>query len=186
MTSQANCHQEKKEKDKLLTQASSFSKEREYTEASAKAKEDVMKSKAQTNLQKCKYDIDRLEKEISGLKVKSDSSKIAALRRGIESTYASKVTDTQNTLALKDSAVSYVPRVVATSYFQDCTGNGSVKRERECVMCLSEEMSVVFLPCAHQLVCMTCNELHEKRGMQDCPSCRSQIQRRVCVRYARP
>ncbi|KAL0302939.1 UNVERIFIED_CONTAM: putative E3 ubiquitin-protein ligase [Sesamum radiatum] len=53
--------------------------------------------------------------------------------------------------------------------------NGGVKRERECVMCLSEEMSVVFLPCAHQVVCTTCNELHEKQGMKDCPSCRSPI-----------
>ncbi|GFP98618.1 putative E3 ubiquitin-protein ligase rf298 [Phtheirospermum japonicum] len=52
-------------------------------------------------------------------------------------------------------------------------------------MCLSEEMSVVFLPCAHQVVCTTCNELHEKQGMKDCPSCRGPIQRRVCVRYAR-
>ncbi|XP_073275984.1 putative E3 ubiquitin-protein ligase RF298 isoform X2 [Primulina huaijiensis] len=183
---EAKWYQEKKGKDKLLAQASSFRKEREYTEASAKDKEDVMKSKAETNIQKCKDDIDRLEKEISRLKVKSDSLKIAALRRGIDGTYASKLTDSQNSLALKDSAVSYVPRVVAASYFQDFTGNGGVKRERECVMCLSEEMSVVFLPCAHQVVCMTCNELHEKQGMKDCPSCRSQIQRRVCVRYARP
>ncbi|XP_073133312.1 putative E3 ubiquitin-protein ligase RF298 [Henckelia pumila] len=183
---EAKWHQEKKEKCKLLAQASSFRKEREYTEASAKAKEEAMKSKADTNLQKCKDDIDRLEKEISQLKVKLDSSKIAALRRGIDGTYASKLTDSQNTLACKESAVSYVPRVIAASYFEDFTGNGNVKRERECVMCLSEEMSVVFLPCAHQVVCMTCNELHEKQGMKDCPSCRSQIQQRVCVRYAHP
>lgn len=179
-------HQEKKEKDKSLALASSFRKEREYTEASAKAEEDVMKLKAETNLQKCKDDIGRLEKEISRLKVKLDSSKIAALRRGIDGNYASKLTDYQNTLALKDSALSYIPRVVAASYFQDFAGNRSVSRERECVMCLSEEMSVVFLPCAHQVVCLTCNELHEKQGMKDCPSCRSLIQLRVCVHYARP
>ncbi|KAJ0547264.1 putative transcription factor C2H2 family [Helianthus annuus] len=52
-------------------------------------------------------------------------------------------------------------------------------------MCLSEEMSVVFLPCAHQVVCTKCNELHEKQGMKDCPSCRGPIQQRVSVRYAR-
>ncbi|OMO98369.1 E3 ubiquitin-protein ligase [Corchorus olitorius] len=35
------------------------------------------------------------------------------------------------------------------------------------------------------VVCTTCNELHEKQGMKDCPSCRSPIQRRIPVRYAR-
>lgn len=60
-----------------------------------------------------------------------------------------------------------------------------VKRERECVMCLSEEMSVVFLPCAHQVVCAMCNESHEKEGMKECPSCRTAIQQRISVRFAR-
>lgn len=69
--------------------------------------------------------------------------------------------------------------------FQEYSGTGGVKRERECVMCLSEEMSVVFLPCAHQVVCTTCNELHEKQGMKECPSCRGAIQRRISVCFAR-
>ncbi|KAK6130416.1 hypothetical protein DH2020_035826 [Rehmannia glutinosa] len=155
---------------------------REQIEVSTQSKEDTIKSRAQANLHKYKDDIERLEKEISQLRLKTDSSKIAALRRGIDGSYASKLTDLPNTPPLKDSAISYISRMAIS----DFTGNGGVKRERECVMCLSEEMSVVFLPCAHQVVCKTCNELHEKQGMKDCPSCRSPIQRRVCVRYAHP
>ncbi|KAF8044576.1 hypothetical protein N665_7790s0001 [Sinapis alba] len=60
-----------------------------------------------------------------------------------------------------------------------------IKRERECVMCLSEEMSVIFLPCAHQVLCSKCNQLHEKEAMEDCPSCRAKIQRRIQARFAR-
>ena len=56
-----------------------------------------------------------------------------------------------------------------------------VRRDRECVMCLSEEMSVVFLPCAHQIVCGKCNELHQKQGLRECPSCRTPIERRIRV-----
>lgn len=164
-------------------QASSIKKEREQIEASAKSKEDTIKLKAESNLQKYKDDIQKLEKEISQLRLKTDSSKIAALRRGIDGSYASRLTDTRNAPGHKDAQMPYISNMVAD--FHKYSGTGGVKRERECVMCLSEEMSVVFLPCAHQVVCTTCNELHEKQGMKDCPSCRSPIQRRINVRYAR-
>ncbi|CAN6551482.1 unnamed protein product [Malus baccata var. baccata] len=180
---EARWQQEEKSKAEVLEQASSIRKEREQIEASTKSKEDVINLKAENNLQKYKDDIQKLEKEISQLRHKSDSSKIAALRRGIDGSYASKVTDIENGLDHKGSRMPYISEVVKD--IQEYSETGGVKRERECVMCLSEEMSVVFLPCAHQVVCRTCNELHEKQGMKDCPSCRSPIQWRISVRYAR-
>ncbi|XP_040382430.1 putative E3 ubiquitin-protein ligase RF4 [Oryza brachyantha] len=63
-------------------------------------------------------------------------------------------------------------------------GLESVRREQECVMCMEEEISVVFLPCRHQVVCVGCNQLHQDQGMTDCPSCRSPIKRRICARFA--
>ncbi|KAK9992439.1 hypothetical protein SO802_027424 [Lithocarpus litseifolius] len=180
---EAKWKQEEKGKEELLVQANSIRKEREQIEASAKSKEDMIKSKAEKNLQKYKDDIEKLEKEISQLRLKTDSSKIAALKRGIDGSYASRLKDIRNGLDHQNSWAPYISDVVRD--FQDYSESGGVKRERECVMCLSEEMSVVFLPCAHQVVCTTCNELHEKQGMKDCPSCRSPIQRRISVRYAR-
>lgn len=181
--SQAKWKQEEKGKEELLEQANSIRKEREQIEASTKSKEDMIKSNAEKNLQKYKDDIEKLEKEISQLRLKTDSSKIAALKRGIDGSYASRLTDIRNGLGHQNSWAPYISDVVRD--FQDYSESGGVKRERECVMCLSEEMSVVFLPCAHQVVCTTCNELHEKQGMKDCPSCRSPIQRRISIRYAR-
>ncbi|XP_061990135.1 putative E3 ubiquitin-protein ligase RF298 isoform X1 [Rosa rugosa] len=180
---EARWQQEEKSKEELLEQASSIRKEREQLEASAKSKEDQIKLKAENNLQKYKDDIQNLDKEISQLRLKSDSSKIAALRRGVDGSYASKVSDVENSLDQKGSQMPFISDVVKDLH--DYSETGGVKRERECVMCLSEEMSVVFLPCAHQVVCRTCNELHEKQGMKDCPSCRSPIQWRISVRYAR-
>lgn len=156
-------------------------KERELHEASAKSKENTTKLEAETNLQKYKDDIKKLEIEISQLRLKTDSSKIAALKRGIDGNYANRLADVTN--FPKESQVLYINGTVAK--FQEYSGTGGVKRERECVMCLSEEMSVVFLPCAHQVVCTTCNELHEKQGMKECPSCRGAIQRRISVCFAR-
>ncbi|XP_059311923.1 putative E3 ubiquitin-protein ligase RF298 [Lycium ferocissimum] len=172
--------QEEKANEDLLRQASSLRKEREQIETSANSKEDMTKLKAESSLQKYKDDIERLEKEISQLRLKTDSSKIAALRRGIDGSYASKLTDFRNASLPKDNYISAL-----VTDFEEYSEHGGVKRERECVMCLSEEMSVVFLPCAHQVVCTTCNELHEKQGMKECPSCRSLIQQRISVRYAR-
>ncbi|KAG2633041.1 putative E3 ubiquitin-protein ligase RF4 [Panicum virgatum] len=60
----------------------------------------------------------------------------------------------------------------------------SVQREQECAMCLEEEVSVVFLPCGHQVVCAGCNQRHRDGGMTECLSCRSPIERRICARFA--
>ncbi|CAN4113521.1 unnamed protein product [Withania somnifera] len=175
--------QEEKAKEDLLRQARSLRKEREQIETSAKSKEDMTKLKAESSLHKYKDDIERLGKEISQLRLKTDSSKIAALKRGIDEIYASKLTDSRNAPLPKDTQIPYISTMVTD--FEEYSQNGGVKRERECVMCLSEEMSVVFLPCAHQVVCTTCNELHEKQGMKECPSCRSLIQQRISARFAR-
>lgn len=170
----------KKAREEILAQASSLKKEREQIEASAKSKENALKLREQSKL--LKYNLDLLEKEISWLRLKMDSSKIAALKRGVEGSYASKLSDSRT---IAPATAHHAPSFSKmTADFKDYSENGGLKRERECVMCLSEEMSVVFLPCAHQVVCMTCNELHEKQGMKDCPSCRSTIRERICVRYA--
>ncbi|KAF3638300.1 putative E3 ubiquitin-protein ligase-like isoform X3 [Capsicum annuum] len=177
---EARWEQEKKAKEDFLTLASSLRKEREQIEASAQSKEVTTKLKA--GLRKYKDDIERLEKEISQLRLKTDSSKIAALKRGIDGSYASKLTDCRNASLPKDTRMPYISTLVAD--FEDHSESGGLKREHECVMCLSEERSVVFLPCAHQVLCMTCNQLHQKQGMKDCPSCRSPIQQRISVRYS--
>ncbi|KAL6955317.1 hypothetical protein U1Q18_031072 [Sarracenia purpurea var. burkii] len=179
---EAKWKQEEKAKNELLTQASSIRKEREQIQTSAKSKEDMIKHKAETNLQKYKDDIKKLEKETSQLKLKTNSSKIAALRRDIDGSYARRLTDVTNSPSPNGSQMPYISGIATK--FKEYSGIGGVKRERECVMCLSEEMSVVFIPCAHQVVCTTCNQLHEKQGMKECPSCRGAIQQRICVRYA--
>ena len=170
-------------KEELLNQANLIRKEREQLEASAKSKEDAIRLKAEANFRRYKEDIIKLEKEISQLRLKTDSSKIAALKRGIDGGFANRLTDPQSSPDAKESWDSNKSKTA--NVFRDISASGGVKRERECVMCLSEEMSVVFLPCAHQVVCKMCNDLHEKQGMNDCPSCRSPIARRICVRFAR-
>ncbi|KAH0992401.1 hypothetical protein GBA52_003884 [Prunus armeniaca] len=88
--SAASCQEVSKREKKTLMKIQSWEKQkvllneelerkREQIEASTKSKEDMIKLKAENNLQKYKDDIQKLEKEISQLRLKSDSSKIAAL-----------------------------------------------------------------------------------------------------------
>ncbi|CAN4097691.1 unnamed protein product [Withania somnifera] len=74
-----------------------------------------VRSKLKAGLRKYKDDIERLEKEISYLRLKANSSKVTILKRGIGGSYASEPT------------------------------RGGLKRDHECVMCLLKERSVVFL-----------------------------------------
>lgn len=182
--SQAKRRQAAKKTEELLSLASSLKKEREQIEESGRAKEEMIKLEAEAELQRYKDDIQKLEKEVAQIRQKSDSSKIAALKRGIDGSYAGSWKDMKKGSTFDEPQNASISELVQKLNSFSMTGGG-VKRERECVMCLSEEMSVVFLPCAHQVVCTKCNELHEKQGMQDCPSCRSPIQERISVRYMR-
>ncbi|CAA6663495.1 unnamed protein product [Spirodela intermedia] len=136
-------------------------RERELLEASAKSEEEAMKAEAEDNLRGYKDEIRRLEAEIARLRLTAaDPPRSWRRRRG--GTPAEEEEEEEE---------------------EEGEEEEEVRRERECVMCLCEEMSVVFLPCAHQVVCAKCNELHEKQGMRDCPSCRAPIQQRIRVRY---
>ncbi|XP_057741839.1 putative E3 ubiquitin-protein ligase RF4 [Arachis stenosperma] len=174
--------QERAVKEKLLAQAASIRKERQQLEAHIKSEEDTIRKRAANDMQKYVDDIARLEKELIELKIKSESEQIAALRRGVDGKNDKFSRTSKNTLTVKENKKSNASQTMVSN--RDKMSTGSLRREQECVMCLSDEMSVVFLPCAHQVVCQDCNELHEKQGMKDCPSCRTPIQRRIHARFA--
>ncbi|KAG6428243.1 hypothetical protein SASPL_112494 [Salvia splendens] len=97
------------------------------------------------------------------MKLESEKSKIAAFNLGFP---RSALPNASKRLAVFQGKFCEAP---------------DVKPERECIVCLSNEIAVVFIPCAHQVLCAQCNLIHEKQGMTDCPSCRTAIQKRVCV-----
>ncbi|OIW12692.1 hypothetical protein TanjilG_24625 [Lupinus angustifolius] len=152
--------------ENILKQSASIIEERKQLAENIKVEEDKIIKKAAGNLQKYVEVIANLETHLEDLKQKSESEKIAALRKG--KPMGSKQWGSSQTMVSCQSK----------------SATGSLRREHECVMCLSEEISVVFLPCAHQVVCAECNELHEKQGMKDCPSCRAPIQQRIHAKFA--
>lgn len=160
---------ERNELEKLHTKAALIKKEREQLELVAKAELDRIQHRAKTMTQKSMEDVRKLKSIFSEAVSKSEAARIAALKRGATGSF-----EKRKCLANK----------MGNHNFLNHYGIKGLSRERECVMCLSEEMSVVFLPCSHQVLCENCDKLHEKQGMKDCPSCRTPIQLRIKVRFA--
>lgn len=161
-------------KQQLLDQYNALVKEREHVEVSGRSKENAMRINSETGLQRHKDEIRKLEFQISQLRLKTDSSKIAALKKwGNDPKEENNNNNNNNTKLI-------------SMLFQAGEGDEDedVDREKECVMCLYEEKSIVFLPCTHQVLCETCNATHEKQGMNDCPACRTIIDKRIVVRFA--
>ncbi|KAK8565434.1 hypothetical protein V6N13_020541 [Hibiscus sabdariffa] len=168
--------QERMTMEKFLAQAASIRKERECLEAAAKIEEGKIKMKAEKDMQKYGEEIKRLENELSELKMKPDSSKISALWRG---------TDGDNGQCSSIHKGHRIPIFSKRAVnINDYPRSRGLKQERECVMCLTEEKIVVFLPCSHQVFCVKCSELHHKQGMKDCPACRAPIICRIRARFA--
>ncbi|KAG6537357.1 putative E3 ubiquitin-protein ligase RF298 [Zingiber officinale] len=169
----ARLKQEEKLKNEALAVAQAERKEREQIETSTKSVENALRLEAENDLRRCKNEICRLEQQIAQLQLVKDSSNIAHLQWGADKSYASRLSHGQKNIK------TYM---LSTIIDLQESETDELQREWECVMCLSEERSVVFLPCAHQVLCVKCNELHEKEGVKDCPSCRTPIHRRVLIR----
>lgn len=139
--------------------------------------------KSENETQRFKREIRELEQQIQQLRLADVSSKMAAPRWLLPDSrsYAARLAQGKNGVSNGNRATVVIKGRMERGGLMGF-GEDDVQRERECVMCLSEEMAVVFLPCAHQVVCVSCNQMHESQGMKDCPSCRSVIQRRILVR----
>ncbi|XP_062199317.1 putative E3 ubiquitin-protein ligase RF298 [Phragmites australis] len=171
---QARWRQEEAGKIEAIAHVTSERKEREQIETSLRSEENSLHLKAANDTRRYKSEIRALEQQIAQLKVSLDSSKVGAPKWGADNkTYALHLSEGR-----KNSNAQILSNIAVPQDFDF----DDIQRDRECVMCLSEEMSVVFLPCTHQVVCAKCSDLHEKQGMKECPSCRTPIQRRVCAR----
>ena len=49
-------------------------------------------------------------------------------------------------------------------------------RDAECVVCMEEARSCLFLPCRHMCVCRACADLIMASATTDCPKCRTKVE----------
>jgi len=168
---EAKWKQEEKAKEVATARAEEERRAKDAAEASARRREEALHRKTEMNFQRHKDDIERLEQELARLKATAESSQPNSRPNAPYAVNGASVK------SLKEMNARLLHELQELQESSQREGNS----DRQCVMCMSEEVSVVFLPCAHQVVCVKCNDLHEKKGLTDCPSCTVPIQRRINV-----
>ncbi|XP_076889032.1 putative E3 ubiquitin-protein ligase RF298 [Bidens hawaiensis] len=154
---EARLAREEQEAGKLHEQAEAIRNERERLQALADAGDDRAIKRVGKELKEFETEIKRIQYEIAALNLEAETKKIAVL--------------TGMSWQLSEGMS---PSECSRSSFTN----------HECVMCLTEETSVLFVPCGHQVLCGECNLVHEDNGMKECPSCRTPIQKRINCLFA--
>ncbi|KAF3644535.1 hypothetical protein FXO37_21409 [Capsicum annuum] len=141
----AEWRREQRAMEQAMLQVEEERRLKEAAEATNKKNLEALRLRIETDFQRHKDDIQRLEQDLSRLKASNE------LPEG----------DGARMLHDFDSL--------------------DVSRDRECIICMKAEVSVVFLPCAHQVLCANCNDNYGEKGRAICPCCRVPIEQRIRV-----
>ncbi|XP_051137721.1 MND1-interacting protein 1-like [Andrographis paniculata] len=145
--------QEQKSKAELIAQIKEERRLLEAAEANNKRKLESLRQKTEMDLQRQKDDLQRLEQEYARLKQAESQS------TGVNGHIA-------KLLMMHD---------------REKSGADEIQKGRRCTMCMNKEVSVVFLPCTHQVICSDCNNGFGKKGRDSCPYCMVPIEQRIQV-----
>ncbi|XP_073042886.1 MND1-interacting protein 1-like [Primulina eburnea] len=169
---EAKWRQEQKEKEQVLTKLEEERRLKEASEANNKRKLESMRVKIEIDFQRHKDDLRRLEQEYAHLK---------------DSAQSKEVEDQSNNTTLKNSDDTNLQGRNITNLLreldllEDDSPEKEVVHDRNCMICMEDEVSIVFLPCAHQVICTNCNENYGKKGRATCLYCRAPIEQRIRV-----
>ncbi|CAG7874535.1 unnamed protein product [Brassica rapa] len=155
--------EEQEAKEQALAQVEEEQRSKEATEVRNKRNVESLRLKIEIDFQRHKDDLQRLEQELSRLN--KDSSTDASLQ-------SNNISQTKGEVVFK--LLEELERL-------DGLYEKEESYDRECLICMKEEVSVVFLPCAHQVVCASCSESFMGGDKATCPCCRASVQKRIRV-----
>ncbi|VVB02184.1 unnamed protein product [Arabis nemorensis] len=168
---EAKWRQEQKAKEQALAQVEEEQRSKEATEASNKRKVESLRLKIEIDFQRHKDDLQRLEQELSGLNKASSTD---------SSLQSNKTSHTKSKSGNKSKGEA-MSKLLEELDRLDGSYEKEANYDRECLICLKDEVSVVFLPCAHQVVCASCSDSFMGGGKATCPCCRAPVQQRIRV-----
>ncbi|KAE8661872.1 MND1-interacting protein 1 [Hibiscus syriacus] len=163
--------EELKAKELALAQVEQEQCSKEATEASNKRKLEALRLKIEIDFQRHKDDHQRLEQELSRLKLSAQSTEL---------NHQSDNLFTGKSEGAKPQGETITKLLHELDTLEDSSEN-EVNGDRECIICSKDEVSIVFLPCTHQVLCAKCNENFGKKGKATCPCCRVPIEQRIRV-----
>lgn len=163
--------QEQKAKELLLAQVEEERRSKEGAEAGNKRKLEALRLKIEIDFQRHKDDLQRLEQEFSRLKASAESN---------EQNHQSNTLPSGKLERAKPQGETIARLLHELDELED-SSEKETNCDRECIICLKDEVSIVFLPCAHQVLCASCSDNYGKKGKATCPCCRVPIEQRIRV-----
>ncbi|KAE9606844.1 hypothetical protein Lal_00025951 [Lupinus albus] len=163
--------EELKAKEEALALIEEERHAKEAAEANNKRNLKALRHNIEIDFKRRKDDILRLEQELARLKASAQSDKLH---------------HKSNTSRASESECAKLPRETIVKLLQDLDNledfsEKEVSGDRQCIICKKGEVSVVFLPCAHQVMCANCGEEYGRKGRAACPCCRVPIEQRIHV-----
>ncbi|KAL1212981.1 MND1-interacting protein 1 [Cardamine amara subsp. amara] len=168
---EAKWRQEQIAKEQALAQMEEEQRSKEAAEAHNKRKVETLRLKIELDFQRHKDDHQRLEQELSRLKAFSD----------IDSSHLPN-----NVWKPEKSQGENIAKLLEELDKLEGSYENEANYDRECIICMKDEVSVVFLPCAHQVVCGSCSDSffasNNNGGSKvTCPCCRGLVQQRIRI-----
>ncbi|XAR70616.1 hypothetical protein NMG60_11027526 [Bertholletia excelsa] len=163
--------EEQKAKELALAQVDEERRLKEATEANNKRKFESLRLKIEIDSQRHKDDLQRLEQELARLKASMQSTELHHQSDSLQVADSEGIRPQGETIA----------RLLHELDKLEDSSDKDVGHSRECLICMKDEVSIVFLPCAHQVLCANCNEDYGKKGKATCPCCHVLIEQRIRV-----
>ncbi|KAK7406377.1 hypothetical protein VNO78_08001 [Psophocarpus tetragonolobus] len=161
-------NEELKAKEEALALIEEERRSKEAAEASKKRNLKALSLKIEIDFQRRKDDLLRLEQEISHLKASTRPA-----------TLPTSECESEETEPQGETIAKLLQELDNVHDFSGKEADGST--DRECFICGKDEVSVIFLPCAHQVMCASCGIEYGRNGKAVCPCCRVPIEQRIHI-----
>ncbi|KAK4746506.1 hypothetical protein SAY87_012818 [Trapa incisa] len=164
-----------KEKELALAQVEEERRLKESMEGINKRKIEALRLKIEIDFQRHKDDVKRLEQELSCLE-----SSMQSTDHNTNGSNKNLPKDPQRVKSEKEKPKGETIALLL-SQLDSMEDSPEINADRRCLLCKKDEVSVVFLPCAHQVICSKCSENYGKKGKAACPCCHCLIEQKIRV-----
>lgn len=145
---------------------------KEEVEANNKRKLEALRLKTDIDFQRHKDDFLRLEQELSRLKACEQPANLHHYRPSTSPAGEPEEEKPRRETIAK--MLQELDKLEEISMEED-------NFDRGCIICRKDEVSVVFLPCAHEVMCGKCSEEYGRIGNSVCPCCHASIKQMIRV-----
>ncbi|KAE9613102.1 hypothetical protein Lal_00027375 [Lupinus albus] len=163
--------EELKAKEEALALIEEERRAKQAAEANNKKYLKALRLNIEIDFQRHKDDLLMLEQELARLKASAQSANLH------QKSNTSRTSESEGAKLQREAIAKLVQDFKNMEDFSEKEVSG----DRQCIICKKDEVSIVLLPCAHQVMCASCSEEYGRKGRAACPCCRVPIEQRIRV-----